>query len=149
MPSLGSGDATAVASTTDSPWVTRAAPEACLAMRPVSKCSCLPPASSTVTSCFMESSFSEWKGRLRLALLHRARKNQQRLAGSRMEWPHRSGTGTREIGRAHGLNSSHPSTSYAVFCLTIHSLDLHPSPTRRSSDLPFQSAVACLQQAQL
>src|SRR5580658_7369386 len=57
MPSFGSGEATAVASTTDSPWVTRAAPEACLAMRPVSKLSRLPPASSTNTSSFIESSF--------------------------------------------------------------------------------------------
>ncbi len=53
MPSRGSGDATAVASTAVSPDVTRAAPDACLAMRPVSNCSRLPPASSTETSCFM------------------------------------------------------------------------------------------------
>jgi len=36
MPSLGSGDATAVARTALSPLVVNAAPEACLAMRPVS-----------------------------------------------------------------------------------------------------------------
>ena len=48
----GSGEATAVARTTVSPVVTSAAPEACLAMRPVSKTSRLPPASSTATSCF-------------------------------------------------------------------------------------------------
>src|SRR5580658_1631051 len=58
MPSLGSGEATAVASTTLSPSVTNAAPEACLAMRPVSKTRRLPPVSSTATSCFMESSFT-------------------------------------------------------------------------------------------
>src|SRR6202012_2108931 len=58
MPSRGSCDATAVTSTTLSPWDTRAAPEACLAIRPVSKVSCLPPASSTDTCCFMKSSFS-------------------------------------------------------------------------------------------
>src|SRR5271166_6105202 len=58
MPSLGSGEATAVARTTVSPVVTSAAPEACLAMRPVSKTRRLPPASSTVTSCLdIESSF--------------------------------------------------------------------------------------------
>src|SRR5580704_16656402 len=59
MPSLGSGEATAVARTTVSPVLTRAAPEACLAMRPVSKTSRLPPASSTATSCLVdiESSF--------------------------------------------------------------------------------------------
>src|SRR5277367_4665446 len=57
MPSLGSGEATAVASTTDSPWVTSAAPDACLAIRPVSKLSRLPPASSTVTSCFINPLF--------------------------------------------------------------------------------------------
>src|SRR6185503_2299717 len=51
MPSRWSGDATAVAKTTVSPVVTSAAPEACFAMRPVSKTSRLPPASSTVTSC--------------------------------------------------------------------------------------------------
>ena len=47
MPSRGSGEATAVARTTVSPVVTSAAPEACFAMRPVSKTSRLPPASST------------------------------------------------------------------------------------------------------
>src|ERR1700677_2035500 len=58
MPSRGSGDATAVARTTVSPVVTSAAPEACLAMRPVSKTRRLPPASSTDTSCLdIESSF--------------------------------------------------------------------------------------------
>src|SRR5208282_4123484 len=59
MPSRGSGDATAVARTTVSPVLTSAAPEACLAMRPVSKTNRLPPASSTATSCFVdiESSF--------------------------------------------------------------------------------------------
>src|SRR6476620_5367602 len=58
MPSLGSGEATAVARTTVSPVVTSAAPEACLAMRPVSKTRRLPPASSTATSCLdIESSF--------------------------------------------------------------------------------------------
>ncbi len=54
MPSLGSGDATAVDRTTVSPVVTSAAPEACLAMRPVSKTNRLPPASSTATSCFVD-----------------------------------------------------------------------------------------------
>src|SRR5580698_900525 len=53
IPSFGSGDATAVARTTLSPLDVRAAPEACLAIRPVSNLICLPPASSTVTSCFM------------------------------------------------------------------------------------------------
>src|ERR1039458_1360268 len=53
MPSLGSGAAVAVASTTLSPLLTSAAPPACLAIRPVSNLICLPPASSTVTSCFM------------------------------------------------------------------------------------------------
>src|ERR1700723_1972778 len=58
MPSRGSGEATAVDSTTVSPVVTSAAPDACLAMRPVSKTRRLPPASSTVTSCLdIESSF--------------------------------------------------------------------------------------------
>src|ERR1700692_2702867 len=57
MPSLGSGEATAVASTTLSPSVTNAAPEACLAMRPVSKTRRFPPVSSTATSCFIETSF--------------------------------------------------------------------------------------------
>src|ERR1035437_4658686 len=58
MPSRGSAEATAVARTTVSPVLTRAAPEACLAMRPVSKTSRLPPASSTATSCLdIESSF--------------------------------------------------------------------------------------------
>src|SRR6202012_5513823 len=59
MPSLWSGEATAVARTTVSPVVTNAAPEACLAMRPVSKTIRLPPASPTATSCFLdiESSF--------------------------------------------------------------------------------------------
>src|SRR5580658_2583546 len=58
MPSLGSGEATAVARTTVSPVVTSAAPDACLAMRPVSKTRRLPPASSTDTSCLdIESSF--------------------------------------------------------------------------------------------
>src|SRR5437764_5593989 len=54
MPSRGSGEATAVARTTVSPVVTSAAPDACLAMRPVSKTSRLPPASSTATSCFVD-----------------------------------------------------------------------------------------------
>src|SRR5580704_12274992 len=54
MPSLGSGDATAVDRTTVSPVVTSAAPEACLAMRPVSKTNRLPPDSSTATSCFVD-----------------------------------------------------------------------------------------------
>src|SRR5258708_33055316 len=58
MPSRGSAEATAVTRTTLSPCDTSAAPGACLAMRPVSKVSRLPPASSTDTSCFMESSFS-------------------------------------------------------------------------------------------
>src|SRR5271163_3486748 len=53
MPSLGSGEATAVARITLSPLDVRAAPEACLAMRPVSNLICLPPASSTITSCFI------------------------------------------------------------------------------------------------
>ena len=53
MPSLGSGEATAVARTALSPLVVNAAPEACLAMRPVSNLMCLPPASSMVTSCFI------------------------------------------------------------------------------------------------
>src|SRR5277367_4825351 len=57
MPSLGSGEATAVASTTLSPSVTNAAPEACLAMRPVSKTRRLPPVSSTATSCFIGDLF--------------------------------------------------------------------------------------------
>src|SRR6185437_5649186 len=57
MPSRGSGEDTAVTSTTVSPDVTTAAPEACFAIRPVSNCSRLPPASSTETSCFMLSSF--------------------------------------------------------------------------------------------
>src|SRR5580704_975880 len=57
MPSLGSGEATALARTTVSPVVTNAAPDACLAMRPVSKTRRLPPASSTDTSCLdIESS---------------------------------------------------------------------------------------------
>src|SRR5215469_246051 len=66
MPSRGSGEATAVASTTVSPVETRAAPEACLAMRPVSKTSRLPPASSTATSVFVdiESSFHFSLGKL-------------------------------------------------------------------------------------
>src|SRR5580692_7095863 len=64
MPSLGSGEATAVASTTLSPSVTNAAPEACLAMRPVSKTRRLPPVSSTATSCFIESSFYFSLGKL-------------------------------------------------------------------------------------
>ena len=54
---FGIGRGNGGASTTDSPWVTSAAPDACLAIRPVSKLSRLPPASSTVTSCFIESSF--------------------------------------------------------------------------------------------
>src|SRR5580692_408185 len=58
MPSLGSGAAVAVASTTLSPLLTSAAPPACLAIRPVSNLICLPPASSTVTSCFMVRLFS-------------------------------------------------------------------------------------------
>src|SRR6185437_9437112 len=58
MPSRGSAEETAVTSTTLSPWETKAAPGACLAIRPVSKFSRLPPARSTETSCFMESSFS-------------------------------------------------------------------------------------------
>ena len=53
MPSFGSGEATAVARTALSPLVVKAAPEACLASLPVSNLICLPPASSTVTSCFM------------------------------------------------------------------------------------------------
>src|ERR1039458_9918576 len=66
MPSRGSGDATAVARTTVSPVETRAAPEACLAMRPVSKTSRLPPASSTATSCLVDiqSSFHCSLGKL-------------------------------------------------------------------------------------
>src|SRR6202042_3757625 len=56
-PYLGSGAATAVARTMLSPWVTTTAPEACLAKRPVSNVSRLPPASSTVTPCFINSSF--------------------------------------------------------------------------------------------
>src|SRR5271165_1082601 len=72
MPSFGSGEATAVARTTDSPWVTSAAPDACLAIRPVSKLSSLPPASSTVTSCFMKSSFlnNKWRSRPALWAVH-------------------------------------------------------------------------------
>ena len=58
MPSLGSGAETAVARTTLSPLLVSAAPEACLATRPVSNLICLPPASSTVTSCFMLRLFS-------------------------------------------------------------------------------------------
>src|SRR5271156_6478641 len=58
MPSFGSGEATAVARTTLSPLEVSAAPEACFAMRPVSNLICLPPASSTVTSCFMLPLFS-------------------------------------------------------------------------------------------
>src|SRR5271156_2553882 len=58
MPSLGSGEATAVAKTTLSPLEVSAAPGACFAMRPVSNLICLPPASSTVTSCFMLPLFS-------------------------------------------------------------------------------------------
>src|SRR3954471_433506 len=54
MPSRGSGDATAVARTTVSPVVTSAAPDACLAIRPVSKTRRLPPASSTATSCLVD-----------------------------------------------------------------------------------------------
>src|SRR5579872_904674 len=61
MPSRGSGAATAVASTTVSPEVTTAAPDACLAIRPVSNCSRLPPASWTEASCFMLSSFLSGK----------------------------------------------------------------------------------------
>ena len=49
--------ATAVTRTTLSPVDTSAAPGACLAMRPVSNVNRLPPASSTVTSCFIKSSF--------------------------------------------------------------------------------------------
>src|SRR5580658_3139619 len=73
MPSLGSGDATAVARTTVSPVDTRAAPLACLAIRPVSNTSRLPPASSTATSCFVDimSSFrffawEIWDGNARI-----------------------------------------------------------------------------------
>src|SRR6266702_3853750 len=58
MPSFGSGEATAVARLTLSPLEVSAAPEACLAIRPVSNLICLPPASSTVTSCFMVRLFS-------------------------------------------------------------------------------------------
>src|ERR1019366_4274519 len=47
-----------VARTTLSPLEVSAAPEACLAIRPVSNLICLPPASSTVTSCFMVRLFS-------------------------------------------------------------------------------------------
>src|ERR1700727_711151 len=82
MPSLGSGEATAVARTTLSPLVVSAAPEACLAIRPVSNLICLPPASSTVTSCFMvllfsfKSSFHRWN-LFAAALFRSARKKIQ------------------------------------------------------------------------
>src|SRR5690348_7379141 len=39
------------------------------------------------------------------------------------------------------LNSSHPSISYAVFCLPPDPRDLHSFPTRRSSDLRIQCAA--------
>src|SRR5271166_3256747 len=81
MPSFGSGEATAVARTTLSPLDVSAAPEACLATRPVSNLICLPPASSTVTSCFMLRLFSillvvYWK--LVAAPLNSARRNAAR-----------------------------------------------------------------------
>src|SRR6266852_3393856 len=53
MPSRGSGLAVAVARTTLSPMRTTTEPCACLASFPVSNEICLPPASSTETSCFM------------------------------------------------------------------------------------------------
>src|ERR1700727_1119051 len=60
MPSFGSGEATAVASTALSPLVVKAAPDACLAIRPVSNLMCLPPASSIVTSCFLVFFLRVW-----------------------------------------------------------------------------------------
>src|SRR5436305_15343002 len=57
MPSRGSGLATAVVSTTLSPMRITAEPWACLAIFPVSMEMDLPPASWTVVSCFMSSSF--------------------------------------------------------------------------------------------
>src|ERR1700735_1203352 len=88
MPSLGSGEAVAVARITLSPLVVRAAPGACLAIRPVSNLMCLPPASSTVTSCFMVCLFSVFSYSYRLMELVRglseskARgKMQHRIAG--------------------------------------------------------------------
>src|SRR5437868_6257530 len=53
MPSRGSGLAQAVANTTFSPLRTTAEPWACFAQLPVSKETFLPPANSTVTSCFI------------------------------------------------------------------------------------------------
>src|SRR5580692_11385702 len=88
MPSLGSGEATAVANTTVSPVVTKAAPDACFAMRPVSKTRRLPPASSTATSCFVdiESSFRFVRlGNLCWGRATRAQGTQVREAGRHMQ----------------------------------------------------------------
>src|SRR5579872_4864980 len=58
MPWRGSGEQQADENTTVSPMRTTADPFACLAQWPVSICRVLPPASCTVTSCFMSSPLS-------------------------------------------------------------------------------------------
>src|SRR6516225_11312781 len=84
MPSRVSGEATEVARTTVSPIVQRAAPEACLAIRPVSKTSRLPPASSTATSVFVdiESSF-----RFSLGKLGKGRRGRDRQRHGEKNYP--------------------------------------------------------------
>src|SRR5262245_16520356 len=67
--------------------------------------------------------------------LQQALAEQARLAGSRSE--------------EHRLNSSHLGISYAVFCFSAHNPDLHPFPTRRSSDLPPEAPASAGQRGLL
>src|ERR1700734_2413369 len=107
IPSFASGEEVAVARTTLSPLEVSAAPGACLAIRPVSNLICLPPASSTVTSCFMLPLFSRFHS-IKLVSRHPSSGREKVQLYCAATWPPENCTG---IDRFRVVYSSEPQTA--------------------------------------
>src|SRR5665213_1784992 len=138
MPSFGSGEATAVARTTLSPLEVSAAPEACLAIRPVSNLICLPPASSIMTSCFMVRLFSSsFLSILELVWPRRANSARGDATG-----PRQAGL-ERQAAWGNGcLNGNDESHRFAAPCAP--GLAICTCPPRTPSATPAAGQVAAL-----